>query len=121
MTDASDAPRTTADARLLSPAAAAEPLEELPLAEGTVLAGAPRAGHRTLLDDGTAVGVWELTTGTVTDVEVDEVFVVLAGAGSVTFADGSAVLLAPGVVVRLRAGDATTWVVTETVRKVYVA
>ena len=31
------------------------------------------------------------------------------------------VALAPGVVVRLRAGERTTWVVTEALRKVYVA
>lgn len=116
----------TAATRLLCPAALDRPLGPLPLAAGTVLAGDPVAGVAVLTaddgaDDGPEVGVWELTPGTVTDVETDEVFVVLAGAGSVTFADGSSIELAPGVVVRLRAGDATTWVVTETLRKVYVA
>ena len=67
------------------------------------------------------VGVWEMAPGTEEDTEVDEVFVVLAGRGSVTFADGEVVALAPGVVVRLRAGERTTWTVTETMRKVYVA
>ena len=64
-------------------------------------------------------GVWEITPGVVTDVEADEVFVVLAGRGTVTFEDGEVVTLAPGVAVRLRAGERTTWVVTETLRKVY--
>ena len=68
------------------------------------------------------VGVWEMTPGTATDVEVDEVFVVLAGSATVSFDDdGEQVELAPGSVVRLRAGERTTWVVRETIRKIYVA
>lgn len=67
------------------------------------------------------VGVWEMAPGTEQDTEVDEVFVVLAGRGTVTFADGEVVALAPGVAVRLRAGERTTWTVTEALRKVYVA
>jgi len=49
------------------------------------------------------------------------VFVVLAGRGSVTFEDGETIALRPGVAVRLRAGECTTWTVSETIRKVYVA
>lgn len=67
------------------------------------------------------VGLWEMAPGVDHDTEVDEVFVVLAGRGTVTFEDGEVVELAPGVAVRLRAGERTTWVVTETLRKVYVA
>lgn len=71
---------------------------------------------------GTAeVGIWELTPGVVTDVESDEVFVVVAGRGAVIFADGSSIELRPGTVVRLVAGDRTTWEITETLRKVYLA
>lgn len=70
---------------------------------------------------GTEVGVWSMDPGTERDTETDEVFVVLAGRGTVTFEDGEVVTLAPGVAVRLRAGERTTWTVTETVRKVYVA
>lgn len=44
-----------------------------------------------------------------------------AGRGTVTFAGGEVVELAPGVTVRLRAGERTAWVLTETLRKVYVA
>jgi uncharacterized cupin superfamily protein len=62
-----------------------------------------------------------LTAGEVSDVEVDEVFVVLSGAGDVTFEDGSTLPLAPGTVVRLREGDRTVWRVTHTLRKLYVA
>ena len=67
------------------------------------------------------VGLWGMAPGTDRDIEVDEVFVVLAGRGTVTFEDGEVVDLQPGVAVRLWAGERTTWVVTETLRKVYVA
>ena len=94
-----------------------------PLDPATVADGAPEAGARALAAvSGVEVGVWEMTPGTATDVEVDEVFVVLSGAGTVSFDDdGEQVDLAPGSVVRLRAGERTTWVVRETIRKIYVA
>lgn len=69
----------------------------------------------------TSVGVWEMAPGTEEDTEVDEVFVVLAGRGTVTFDDGETIELHPGVAVRLTAGEHTTWTVTEPLRKVYVA
>ena len=67
------------------------------------------------------IGLWAMEPGVDHDTEVDEVFVVLAGRGTVEFADGEVVTLAPGVAVRLKAGERTTWTVTETLRKVYVA
>ena len=67
------------------------------------------------------VGLWGMEPGVDHDTEVDEVFVVIAGRGTVEFEDGEVVTLAPGVAVRLRAGERTTWTVTETLRKVYVA
>lgn len=93
-----------------------------PLDPATVVAGAPAAGSRALAAvAGVEVGVWEMSPGTATDVEVDEVFVVLSGAATVSFEDGESVELGPGSVVRLRAGEHTTWVVRETLRKIYVA
>lgn len=93
-----------------------------PLDPGTVVDGAPEAGSRALAAvAGVEVGVWEMTPGAATDVEVDEVFVVLSGSGTVSFDDGERVDLGPGSVVRLRAGEHTTWVVRETIRKIYVA
>ena len=68
----------------------------------------------------TEVGLWDAGPGSDADVEVDEVFLVLAGRGTVTFEDGSALDLAPGVVVRLHEGDRTRWDVTERLRKLYV-
>ena len=86
--------------------------------DADVLAGG--TGPLTGLGDA-EIGTWEMAPGTDHDTEVDEVFVVLAGRGTVTFEDGEVVALAPGAAVRLRAGERTTWVVTETLRKVYVA
>jgi hypothetical protein len=75
------------------------------------------------------------------DVETDEVFVVIAGRATVRF-DRDPILgetvpnetvpnetvpnetvlqLAPGSVARLAAGQRTVWTVTETLRKIYIA
>lgn len=62
-----------------------------------------------------------MTPGTMRDVEIDEVFIVLHGAGTVGFSDGTITSLEPGEVVRLQAGQRTGWTVTETLRKVYLA
>ena len=70
--------------------------------------------------DDLEVGVWEHPVGTSTDVETDEVFVVLSGRGRVTCADGTVLDLKPGTVGVLAAGTATTWEVEETLRKVWV-
>lgn len=70
--------------------------------------------------DDLEVGVWEHPAGTSTDVETDEVFVVLSGRGRVTCADGTVLDLKPGTVGVLQAGTATTWEVVETLRKVWV-
>lgn len=67
------------------------------------------------------VGLWEAGPGSDTDVETDELFLVLTGLGTVTFDDGSSIVLRPGVLVRLVAGDRTTWHVTERLRKLYLA
>ncbi len=59
------------------------------LLSSDVLAGeaAPLTELR-LPGGGVEVGTWEMAPGTDHDTEVDEVFVVLAGRGSVTFEDG---------------------------------
>lgn len=69
---------------------------------------------------GAEVGLWEAGPGADDDVEEDEVFLVLAGHGSVRFDDGSSIELRPGVLVRLVAGDRTRWEITERLRKLYV-
>ena len=70
--------------------------------------------------DGLEVGVWEHPVGTSTDIETDEVFVVLSGSGRVILADGSVLPLRPGTVGVLAAGTATTWEIDEPLRKVWV-
>ncbi|MFT2817231.1 cupin domain-containing protein [Leifsonia sp. A12D58] len=85
-------------------------------------AGQPTTGYATLGEfNGSEIGVWEMTPGAMTDVEADEVFIVLSGAASVDFTGTTeSITLAPGDVGRLRAGQQTLWTVTETLRKVYV-
>ena len=74
---------------------------------------------------GVDFGVWEMSTGTMFDVEAEEIFVVTAGRGTVVigpFAGRPAqiVELFPGTLMRLSEGMKTVWTVTETLRKVYV-
>ncbi len=100
--------------------------EALPASE--VVAGAPTTASVALstlgdADDGVEVGIWEMTPGTASDTEADEVFVVLSGRAVIEFV--TPVLppleVGPGSVVRLAEGMQTVWTVTETLRKVYVA
>ncbi|MEE6165240.1 cupin domain-containing protein [Mycolicibacterium sp. 120322] len=98
-------------------------LDHTPLPQESVVTGSPTTAYRDLtsLSDVT-IGVWEHTPGVSRDVESDEVFVVLSGDATVSFDDGSPTIdLHPGSVVRLHAGQRTTWTVRETLRKVYVA
>jgi uncharacterized cupin superfamily protein len=72
-------------------------------------------------DDVAEVGLWDAGPGNDIDVEADEVFLVLAGEGTVTFHGGDTIELKPGTLVRLYDGDRTTWEIADRVRKVYVA
>lgn len=98
-------------------------LDYAPVPSGQIVAGTPQVGTAELHDfGGNSVGVWELSAGAMSDVEVDEVFVVLFGAATVEFVDeGRSVMLGPGSVGRLSAGQNTIWTVTETLRKIYFA
>ena len=66
------------------------------------------------------VGVWEHSVGESTDTEVEEVFVVISGKGTVNCEQGGVIDLAPGTIGILPAGSRTTWKITETVRKVWI-
>lgn len=72
---------------------------------------------------GLEIGLWEITPGTVTDTEADEIFVVLSGAARLEFlsTDDAPIELQAGSLVRLAAGTRTRWIVTETLRKVYLS
>lgn len=93
-----------------------------PVAAEQSVAGDPRTGTAELtVFQGVEIGVWEMTPGVATDVEVDEIFVVLSGSATIEFAGGAPSLhVGPGDVVRLAAGNETVWTVTETLRKVYL-
>lgn len=94
-----------------------------PVPPEQVLGGTPSARHVDLdAAAGRTLGVWEHTPGVSTDVESDEVFVVLSGSGILSFAEPELppIELKPGVIVRLTAGMRTVWTVERTLRKVYV-
>jgi uncharacterized protein len=88
-----------------------------------VVAGEPKTGFVELGAYGAAeLGVWEMTPGAMSDVETDEVFVVLAGLARIDFTTtGESIDIGPGFVGRFNEGTATVWTVTETLRKVYLA
>jgi uncharacterized cupin superfamily protein len=88
----------------------------------TVLAGTPTTASKELWTsaDGTfSHGIWEITPGTVTDVEADEAFTVLTGSATIAFEDGPTLEITAGSFVRLHAGQRTVWTIHETLRKVY--
>jgi uncharacterized protein len=98
------------------------PLEMKPVPEEQCVKGAPMTGSKSLGEFADLrVGVWEMSIGTMRDVEVDELFVIVQGAAKVDFEDGSSITLSSGDVGKLRAGQKTVWTVTEALRKVYLA
>ncbi len=105
-------------------AVAGLPLVHEPLPADEVVDGAPTTAAVVLDDTGDReIGIWEMTPGTARDTEADEVFVVLSGRATIVFEDPALADLeiGPGSVVRLAEGMRTTWTVTETLRKVYIA
>lgn len=71
---------------------------------------------------GAEYGIWEMSVGVMTDVEAEELFIVLTGSATIEFTDGSAptLTIGPGDVVRLADGAETRWTVTEQLRKVFL-
>ena len=111
-----------ARSRLLTGDVRTETARSRPVDPPDVLAGAPATMTIPLATFGDAeFGIWEITAGTVRDTEADEIFVVTDGSGTVEFEDGTTITLAPGVAVRLFAGDRTNWRIVQTLRKVYFA
>lgn len=94
-----------------------------PVPEEVRVSGAPRQGTIEFGAVGDCeTGIWELRGGVVTDVEVDELFVVLSGGASIEFLDeGHTLEVKAGDVVRLLAGTRTKWTVKDHIRKVYLA
>ncbi|WIM98775.1 cupin domain-containing protein [Actinoplanes oblitus] len=87
-----------------------------------VVAGEPTTGAVTVttLDGlGVEIGVWEMSTGAVRDVEAEEAFLVLSGRATIE-TGASSVTVQRGDVVRLAEGTKTVWTVTEPLRKLYI-
>ena len=92
-----------------------------PLDADQVVSGNPQVSAYELLDtEALAVGIWQHTAGVSTDVEVDEIFVVLSGRATIAVADGPTLEVGPGDVGVLEAGAETTWTVHEDLRKIYI-
>ena len=96
------------------------------LAEGqpvpTATAGSPYESWRVLNDDGRVeIGIWEVTPGSFRGEKrgVYESMHFVAGAGTITAADGTVTELRPGVVMLCPDGWAGEWIVRETIRKTY--
>jgi uncharacterized protein len=97
-------------------------LEHEPVDPDRVVSGSPTTAVAALTEvDDWEIGVWEITPGTVTDVEVEEVFIVLRGRAILRRDDGSQTELVAGSVGRLDDGEETEWEVHETFRKIYIA
>ncbi len=99
-------------------------LEHAPVSPEQTLKGAPTVGEVALGEiGGVEIGIWECTPGTSTDIEVDEMSVVISGRARIDFISPAlpSIELGPGDVFRLEAGMKTVWTVTETLRKIYVA
>ncbi|WP_214322432.1 cupin domain-containing protein [Nonomuraea sediminis] len=109
-------------ARMLTTAGAfAVPVHEVQLTldeldPSQIAAGEPTTSY---LDLGGGRGIWEITPGVVTDVETDEMFVVLSGRATIAVEGGATIEVGPGDVALLAKGARTTWIVHETLRKVY--
>lgn len=105
--------------------AASLTISNKPVPTAQVVAGTPHTGSVVLGEwVGKELGVWQMTPGEMTDVEADELCVILSGSGVVHRHIGGEPVqqpLVPGAVFALLEGEETLWVVDETVRKVYVA
>lgn len=97
-------------------------LQPAPLDPSQIVEGSPDVAERVLWSSPDGLrhrGVWEHGPGVSTDVEVDEIFVVVSGRATIEVEDGPTLEVGPGDVGILEAGARTTWRVHETLRKVF--
>lgn len=96
-------------------------LEPEPLDPEQIVSGEPRTSSLTLAsaEDGAESGLWRCTPGVVTDTEVKESFLVIAGKGQVEIEGGETIRLQPGATHHFEGGEKTVWTVDETVLKAY--
>ncbi|MFC7588922.1 cupin domain-containing protein [Nonomuraea antimicrobica] len=116
MPDAGDLARMLATAGAFSVPVHDVRLTPDALAPEQIVAGDPATSS---LELGGGRGIWEITPGVVTDVESDEIFVVLSGRATIAVDGGTTIEVGPGDVCLLAEGARTTWIVHETLRKVY--
>ncbi len=95
-------------------------IDHSPVRSDQVVTGHPTTGILEIEASDLDIGLWEHSTGVSSDVEADEVFVILSGSAKIDFQDGPTLTVGPGDVVQLQAGDQTTWHVIEPVRKFWV-
>lgn len=101
--------------------ATSQALDPDPLDASQVVSGNPQVSSYELLDtDALAVGIWRHTAGVSTDVEADEIFVVLSGRATIEVASGPTLEVGPGDVGVLEAGAETTWTIHDDLRKIYI-
>lgn len=105
--------------RILATAKTAVPVHPLPRTQG--VSGEAAAGSVEFDAAGVPCGLWEHTVGTSSDIEVDEIFVVLAGRARIEIEGQPTLTVGPGDVVQLAAGARTTWHVSEDLRKFWVS
>lgn len=92
-----------------------------PLDPSQVVSGNPQVSTYALVDnESLAVGIWQHTAGVSTDVEVDEIFVVLSGRATIEVVGSPTLEVGPGDVGVLEAGARTTWTVHQDLRKIYI-
>lgn len=102
-------------------AALAAPLTLEPVPAHQIISGEPSTGSAALgVFNGQEFGVWEMSVGAMSDVETDELFIVIAGRASVELDSGERFELVSGSTFMLSEGDRTVWTVSETLRKIYV-
>ncbi len=112
-------PGSAVHARSVPLADAHEPVEGWQLVSGDPTIAALELGTFA----GTEFGLWEMATGSMVDVEVDEVFLVISGSATVEFLEPElpSIELVAGSIVRLGEGMRTRWTVTGApLRKVYL-
>ena len=96
-------------------------LESTPLDPTKIVSGTPAVHHQGVYDgDDVTVGIWQHGVGVSTDVEADEIFIVLSGRATIEIEDGPTLEVGPGDIGTYPPGSRTTWTVHETLRKVYV-
>lgn len=115
-------PRYTRSVDALDVELTAETVPEDQLVAGSPTTSAERLGEIF----GVEFGLWEMSNGAMSDVEAEELFIVLAGRATVRVQTVNGFTaeefsLAPGSICHLQEGMHTIWNVTEPLRKVYLA